>query len=116
MRDSTDYAASPRPNRPGMLLRVAVRFLAVVCLATAGGVAFTYVVPVLAEYQQVLEEEAALHERREALRREVARARNELHWLRYDPAFYEIHARDRLNLQRPDEIVVRFPDQPGGED
>ncbi len=114
MRNPSDYDTSPRPNRPGALLRVAVRFLAVVCLASAGGVAFTYVVPVLAEHRQALEEEAALHERREALRREVARARNELHWLRYDPAYYEIHARDRLDLQRPGEIVVRFPDETGG--
>lgn len=110
-----DHATSTRPNRPGALLRVAARFLAVVCLAAAGGVAFTYVLPVLAEHRQVLEEESALHERREALRREVARARNELHWLRYDPAFYEIHARDRLDLQRPGEIVVRFPEQSIGD-
>lgn len=61
-----------------------------------------------AEHQRVAAEVEVMREGNEALRLDNARQRRKLQALRTDPRLIERRARDRLNLARPDDVVLVF--------
>lgn len=80
--------------------------IALVCLGLA------YFKPQMARQAAL---EAELRGLREALRAEEEKheaLRAQLDWIKNDPAYLEVQARDRLDMAREGETVVRFGEAP----
>ena len=86
-----------------------VRLLLVLLLGSVlVAVSLTYLLPLLGEQRtlQVAEAQATIELAK--LREAAAAEEEKLHWMRYDPDYIGIPARDRLDLQAPGEAVIRF--------
>ena len=86
-------------------LRHAVFFLLGAALAA---VSLTYLLPVLKEHRTLAAQEDQVSTELGRLRDAAAVEQEKLHWMRNDPEYLEIQARDRLDLQAPDESIIRF--------
>lgn len=110
VRGSADWragrAAGSQPDQG--LVRYLNRILAVSFLFAMVVIGAVWIWPE-AQYQKVLDREIAELEKakREAEDRRDA-ARSQLGWVRYDPAYRELIARDKLDLYRPGEVVFHI--------
>ena len=96
------------PDRATSVLR-RVRFLLVLLLgAVLAAVSLTYLTPLLKEQKALQAEEARATIELANLREAAAAEEEKLHWMRYDPEYIRVHARDRLDLQAPGESIIRF--------
>jgi cell division protein FtsB len=100
------------PSRAAVVLRVVRLMLVFLLGAVLAGVSYTYLVPVLAEFDRARALEARVEAELAALEKLAEHEEEKLHWMRYDPAYLELQARDKLDLHAPGEIVVRFPPEP----
>lgn len=99
--------SAPVPRGAGVLR--AVRQCLVFLLGGAlAAVAVTYLLPVLREHRSLAGEEERVRAERDAMAKAVAHEQSKLHWLQYDRGYLEMRARDRLDMQKPGEVVVRF--------
>lgn len=113
MAHGTQLNLKPEPSwLRSALLRVSAQAGLAAVFLSLGFVVYATSVP----QQHRLEEMQARLERAKAREREVRRELEiceiEHKALKTDPEFIEVHARDRLNLYRPGERVLKFrPDQ-----
>ena len=86
------------------------RLLAVLVILVVGALAFVYYVPEKETLHQLQATNLRLEQQRDDLRAKKAeKLRLERESLK-DPAYLEVIARDRLNLQLPGETVIRIND------
>ena len=106
------FAPLPNEEAPAdpatSALRMVRRLLGFLLGSVLVAVSFTYLLPVLNEQKTLKVEEAQTTIELAKLREVAAAEEEKLKWMRYDPDYIGIHARDRLDLQAPDESVIRF--------
>lgn len=69
------------------------------------------------EQQEAIKERVAkLKRERDALLAERDKRLRRVEWIKNDVTYLEIAARDRLNLQKDGEYVIRFEEEPTAED
>jgi len=114
MRASTSSHRDPLPVSTSGTAKVLRGLRLLLVLLVGSGivvVAITYLLPVLHQHRLLKTEEAEVHSQLEVLRDMAAREEMQLHWMRNDDAYLEILARDRLDLQKSGETIIRFQDQ-----
>lgn len=89
-------------------VKAAVRIFAVLFCTSLGFVVVATAVPQRNELRRLEEKVAEARERERVAMDEKEHRRIELQALREDPAYLELHARDRLDMYREGEKVLRF--------
>lgn len=86
--------------------------LVVFCIG--GIIAF---VPLIRQNSAVLARIETLQATVKEEKAELARNTKEVEWLQNNPEYLEVQARDRLNLMKPGEVIIRLEEVPlpGGE-
>ena len=100
--------AGPRPagswlSRLNGLLKVALVVLIAVCVV----VYFRRPLHEQAVYARKIEELRTQHDQ---IKRQYEAQLRRQHWIQHDPEYLELELRDRLNLQKEDEFILRFED------
>lgn len=95
-----------RPNFLGRLVRLNRYLLALLVIP----VALLYFRPPVKEQEEARQRLADLASHRDQLKAEAERLQRKLELIKSDPEYLESMARDRLNLQKDGEIILRFED------
>jgi cell division protein FtsB len=103
-----DAPAADRPNFFERVVRLLVRLNRYLLALLIIPIAVVYFRPPREEQQVAREQLAALTARRDELQKEALRLHTKLELIKTDPAYLETMARDRLNLQKDGEIILRF--------
>ncbi|MEZ0389867.1 MAG: septum formation initiator family protein [Verrucomicrobium sp.] len=99
----------PSTDRPNFLTRLVRlnRYLLALLVIPAGVIYFR---PPLKEQEAARHRLEELTAKRDILKADATRLQTKLELIKTDPEYLETMARDRLNLQKDGEIILRFED------
>lgn len=101
-----DGPETDRPNFLARLVRLNRYLLALLVIPAA----VLYFRPPLKEQEAARAKLAEVTTRRDELKADAERLQRKLELIKTDPEYLESMARDRLNLQKDGEIILRFED------
>jgi cell division protein FtsB len=101
-----DGPETDRPNFLARLVRLNRYLLALLIIPAA----VLYFRPPLKEQEAARTRLVELTARRDGLKADAERLQRKLELIKTDPDYLESMARDRLNLQKDGEIILRFED------
>jgi cell division protein FtsB len=102
---STDHA---KPQQLDNVLRALVRLGKFCLLLLAVPVVLAVYKKPLAEQNAMRARLASMEEQRDSLKAERDKLLRQVDWIKMDPNYLEIRARDHENMHKKDEYVIRF--------
>lgn len=84
------------------------RYLLVLLIIPAGAIYFW---PSFKDKEEALRKLDVLSAQRDELKQEAALMEEQLELIQKDPDYFEARVRDKMNLQKDGEMIVRFRDQ-----